>query len=493
MADGKEEYSFCENYLVIKPEQASFSDLLRILCSSELEKRDFLNTPVQGSGLTRFRHRWIVFISVLLQKVLLCLKTPLAAAGSAVELFLNLPAANGGYHRLFFNLLRGRLVRPDKSSAMFTSIAANVDKRFDRISCNNTTNESSWEYYYNSYASSMAMMASKLTYENKSFVRNVVTNNWQMEFMEFYSFWNDYEEQDTTQAIMFRDRNVDPNLIIVAFRGTEPFNADDWRTDVDISWFEFNGIGKIHGGFMKALGLQKSTGWPKEISPPGQDRKSYAYYTIRETLRALFRQEENGNETRFLLTGHSLGGALAILFAGLLAVHEEELLLDRLEGVYTFGQPRVGNEQFGEYMKWKMRDYDVKYFRFVYSNDIVPRLPYDDDKSFMFKHFGPCLYFNSCYKGQVLEEEPNKNYFSLLSIVPKILTAVYQLIRSFILPWTKGGDYKEGWLMRLFRVAALGFPGFTDHILVDYVNLTGIGKLPSSICTRGPNQNLRQD
>ncbi|KAL6504633.1 hypothetical protein OROHE_023391 [Orobanche hederae] len=468
MAAGKEEYSFCEKYLVIKPEQASFSDLLRILCSSELEKRDFLNTPVQGGGLTRFRHRWIVFISVLLQKVLLCLKTPLAAVGSAVELFLNLPAANGGYHRLFFNLLRGRVVRPDKSSATFRSIAANVDKRFDRIissSSSNATKESR-EYY----ASSMAMMASKLTYENKSFVRNVLTNNWQMEFMEFYSFWNGTTRNKTRhKRSCSRDRNVDPNLIVVAFRGTEPFNADDWRTDIDISWFELNGIGKIHGGFMKALGLQKSTAWPKEISP-GPDRKSYAYYTIRETLRALFRLEENGNPTRFLLTGHSL-----------------------LEGVYTFGQPRVGNEQFGEYMKWKMRDYDVKYFRFVYSNDIVPRLPYDDDdNSFLFKHFGPCLYFNSCYKGQVLEEEPNKNYFSLLSIVPKILTAVYQLIRSFILPWTKGEDYEEEWLMRLFRVTALDFPGFTDHILVDYVNLTRLGKLPS-IYSRGPNQNLRQD
>jgi hypothetical protein len=198
--------------------------------------------------------------------------------------------------------------------------------------------------------------------------------------------------------MMFQDTRAQPNLIVVAFRGTSPFDPVAWQTDVDLSWFELRGVGKIHSGFMKALGLQKHKGWPKEIEQ-GSNQRQFAYYAIRQRLRDIL--QENKSTAKFILTGHSLGGALAILFVTILTIHKEAWLLDRLEGVYTFGQPRVGNKQLGDYMKEKMEEYDVKYLRYVYCNDLVPRIPYDDQDNLFFEHWGPCLYFNSFYEGKV--------------------------------------------------------------------------------------------
>lgn len=110
---------------------------------------------------------------------------------------------------------------------------------------------------------------------------------------------------------------------------------------------------------------------------------------------------QENKDAKFIVTGHSLGGAWAILFVAGLAIHNEALLMDRLEGVYTFGQPRVGDEHFGTFMTKKLEDFNVKYRRYVYCNDLVPRIPYDD-KTLLFKHFGPCLYFDSYYKGKVI-------------------------------------------------------------------------------------------
>lgn len=186
-------------------------------------------------------------------------------------------------------------------------------------------------------------------------------------------------------------------MIIVAFRGTEPFDADAWCADFDISWYKLQGIGKVHSGFMKALGLQKGKSWPQQVQQRHDDDHQLAYYAIRENLRKKFLIN---NRTKFIVTGHSLGGALAVLFPAILALHNEKSILERLEAVYTFGQPRVGNDKFGQFMKGKFKEFGVKYYRFVYSDDIVPRVPFDNS-TLMFKHFGKCIYFDSLYQGKV--------------------------------------------------------------------------------------------
>ncbi|XP_019097280.1 PREDICTED: uncharacterized protein LOC104771434 isoform X2 [Camelina sativa] len=361
----------------------------------------------------------------------------------------------------------GKIIWPEKKSATFASLIGILDRRLEL--------DQKVERGSKRYKAMLSIMASKLSYENRNFVSSVLHNHWKMDLLGFYSCWNGYQKQRSTEVIVIKDTSTDPNLIIVSFRGTDPFDADDWCTDLDLSWYEVKNVGKIHGGFMKALGLQKE-GWPKEVNLDQTQKETslYAYYTVRRHLKEILDQNPT---SKFILTGHSLGGALAILFTAVLVMHDEEKMLERLEGVYTFGQPRVGDEKFGTFMKNSLKKFDVKYERYVYCNDMVPRLPFDD-KTLMFKHFGPCLYYDSFYKGKVEEEEPNKNYFNILWAIPKIMNAMWELIRSLIIPYWKGGEFREGWFLRCFRVVALLIPGLPAHFPNEYINVTLLGDLP---------------
>lgn len=463
--------------MLLEPDKVEFFDLIRMLFSTNLENRKFLDCP-PGTTSHSFTQRWLILLSVLVQKLLLKSSKYLAWLGSMIEHWLNLLTLNHGFFRLLINLLQGKVVAPDVTSASYMSFNGYIDSRIEH--------DEDIKHGDCRYNAALAVMASKLSYENKSFIQHVVNDQWQMEFLGHFDFWNEYQEKATTQAFIFKD-NPDDNsdTIVVAFRGTEPFDADAWSTDVDISWYELPHVGKVHGGFMKALGLQRNLGWPKEVDQlTNSQRPKVAYYAIREMLRELLKKND---KAKFVVTGHSLGGALAILFPAVLIMHEEDFLLERLEGIYTFGQPRVGDENFGNYMKEKMKKMNIQYYRFVYGYDLVPRLPYDDS-TMMFKHFGTCVYYDCFYDGKIVEEEPNKNYFSLLYFIPKTMTATWEFIRSFTIGYTRGAKYYEGGVLRCFRMfGLLVLAGLPAHCCQDYVNAIRLGS-PQVFLANGASQ-----
>lgn len=215
----------------------------------------------------------------------------------------------------------------------------------------------------------------------------------------------DYQKERSTQVFVLCDKPEDANLILISFRGTEPFDADDWITDFDYSWYEIPNLGKVHVGFLEAMGLgdRANTSTFSYNLQDSVERSGFqmeeldAYNIVRRKLKSLLSQHKNA---KLVLTGHSLGGALAILFPIILVLHEEVEVMQRLLGVYTFGQPRVGDLELCRFMEARLNLPVPRYFRVVYCNDLVPRLPYDD-KIFLYKHFGVCLYYDSFYREQV--------------------------------------------------------------------------------------------
>ncbi|KAK4754113.1 hypothetical protein SAY87_002217 [Trapa incisa] len=454
--------SFSNSYLQLVPDKLGLLDLLSLLFSSNLDRRKFVDSSEESEE--SFERRWIIFVSILVQKILLATAGPLSWFGTLVERWLNLVRINGGgLGPLLLNFARGNVVFPETTSADFVSFIGNLDLRVD-------LDQSIEEDYY----AQLSMMSAKAAYENEAYVKSIVTDRWKMEFLGFFSFWNEYQQRANTQAFMLRNGDT----IVLAFRGTETFNSDDWCSDFDISWYEMPGMGTVHGGFMKALGLQKSLGWPKEITAADHDenggpRPPTAYYFLRERLRDLLLGGD-GRAKRFIVTGHSLGGSLAALFPAVLGLHGENEILDRLDGIYTYGQPRVGDAKFGKFMQKIMRDHKIEYYRFVYCNDMVPRLPYEN--STLFEHFGRCRYYDSLYQEQTVEEVPNRNYFSLGSVVPMVTNAMYELWRSFTIVASKGPEYGESMTLTFLRVIGLVVPGVPAHCPMDYNNSIRLGR-----------------
>jgi len=147
--------------------------------------------------------------------------------------------------------------------------------------------------------------------------------------------------------------------IVVAFRGTEAPNSieglKDWLlTDAanmliqpqgDLGTdFAAAGVGaRWHEGFMKALG------------------------DIWDPVLAAVQAERKQNDRPVWVTGHSLGGALALL-----AAWRFKRKFVPIHQIYTFGAPMVGNAVTAEAIDRELPD---RIFRYVNDQDPVPKLP----------------------------------------------------------------------------------------------------------------------
>ena len=134
-----------------------------------------------------------------------------------------------------------------------------------------------------------------------------------------------------------------PNIVVVAFRGTK--TASDMLLDVGVVPIRIGLEGdgcEVHSGFHLACD---------------------ALYA--EVLREIDRQD--GRKKQLIVTGHSLGGAMAVVFA-YLAKTKDGIAV---KSVVTFGQPLLANANFARDLVYLFRG---NHKRFVHRDDLVSRV-----------------------------------------------------------------------------------------------------------------------
>ncbi|KAJ2590113.1 hypothetical protein H4R99_007212 [Coemansia sp. RSA 1722] len=142
--------------------------------------------------------------------------------------------------------------------------------------------------------------------------------------------------------------NPNTRLLVVAFQGTE--NTAQWIDNLDIeqvSWPDSIPGSRVHRGFLRGY----------------LDARDQ----VMDNLKNLASKYPDYN---IALVGHSLGGARATLALLDISIEMPDLL-PRL-GLYTQGQPRVGNKDFAD----AVNVVKVPKSREVYEYDIATRVPF---------------------------------------------------------------------------------------------------------------------
>jgi hypothetical protein len=171
------------------------------------------------------------------------------------------------------------------------------------------------------------VLASNLAYADREEVESTAIQSWGFEECQ-------YVESGRSQCFFAASSKV----ILIAFRGTD--SVRDWIGNINVLG-EPREYGTAHRGFLQAFQL------------------------LQPQLETLI---ERFPSVPVVLTGHSLGGAMAVLAAA----EWQGNISNPIQKVYTFGQPAVGKAGFAEFISANLAG---KIFRFVNNDDVVPKVP----------------------------------------------------------------------------------------------------------------------
>lgn len=255
-------------------------------------------------------------------------------------------------------------------------------------------------------------VASNISYASAAAVKNTAINQWRFEAADFL-------DVSDTQGFIARA----PGVVLVAFRGTE--SVADWVGNLKLIKTDYENFGQVHYGFLEC------------------------YKSVRAAVKDAARQAA-GSGAKLWITGHSLGGALATLAAA------DVYKTCKVAGVYTFGQPRLGNTAFQNYIA---NNLGSRFYRFVNDDDIVPQLPPG------FNHVGQLVHFDgdgqprnadSASEAEAVEPPP------LTEAEFKALQRQIQAIESTAEALSMSDTALDATVEGLF-------PSFSDHRIEHYI------------------------
>lgn len=214
----------------------------------------------------------------------------------------------------------------------------------------------SWLYSCYSYNENIAIHGVNLAQAAYS-VSNL--NDWNCKTCDSSVILTDIVEKNGVKALQGYDSYTD--CIFTSFRGSS--NIQNWISNIQIS--------KVNPYNDTAIAVSK--GFYKDYN--------YIKSDLMDNLSMLKREYNTNN---VLLTGHSLGAALATLMAFDIL---NEFQNYNLKYLTTYGSPRVGNKEFSSIMN----GYDYTSYRVTHYYDIVPHVP----EEFMgYSHISNEIWYN---------------------------------------------------------------------------------------------------
>ena len=144
--------------------------------------------------------------------------------------------------------------------------------------------------------------------------------------------------------------------------------------DIDTQAFVMSNNKDIVVAFRGSASIEDWLSNFQAVSDPGPMNDTKAHEGFQDALYpAVIRLTQSinsrlTNKQRIWLTGHSLGGALASLFAGMLIESNIPVY-----GLYTFASPRPADAKFAELLNAALKD--GPHYRIINEGDIVPHVP----------------------------------------------------------------------------------------------------------------------